>query len=113
MCNEHTHIQNMCDVYEQFEPTYSNDQSDKCASNTNMHDNETTKLPNTQYKTHTAIKLHGETIPMTILEGLLLDLATPCKFGKIHQCRTAQFIFYVDGTDPCSPVSLKLRNRIV
>ena len=36
---------------------------------------------------------------MTILPGLLLDLATPSKFGKIHQCRTAQFIFYIDGTD--------------
>ena len=73
----------------------------------------TMKLPNKQYKTQTEIKLHGETIPMTILAGLLLDLASPCKFGKIHQCRTAQFIFYVNGTDPCSPASLKVRNRIV
>ena len=71
------------------------------------------KLPNKQYKTHTTIKLHMETIPLTILAGLLLDLASPSKFGKIHQCRTAQIIFYVDGTDPCSPSSLKVRNKIV
>ena len=50
---------------------------------------------------------------MTILAGLLLGLASRSKFGKIHQCRTAQFIFYVDGTDPCSPGSLKVRNRII
>ena len=71
------------------------------------------KLPNKQYETHTTIKLHGETIHMTILPGLLLDLASPSKFGKIHQCRTAQFIFYIDGADPCSPGSLKARNRII
>ena len=72
-----------------------------------------TKLPNKQYETQTTIKLHGEIIPITILPGLLLDLATPRKFGKIHQCRTAQFIFYIDGTDPCSPGSLKARERII
>ena len=72
-----------------------------------------TKLPNKQYKTHTAIKLHGETIAMTIMVGLLLDLASPSKFDKIHQCRTAQFKFYIRGTDPCSPGSLIARNRIV
>ena len=71
-----------------------------------------TKLPNKQYETHTTVKLHGETVPMTILAGILLDLASPSKFGKIHQCRTAQFIFYIDGTGPCSPGSLKARNRI-
>ena len=71
------------------------------------------KLPNKQYETQTTIKLHVETIPMTIMAGLLLDLASPSKFGKIHQCRTAQFIFYIDGTDPCSPGSLKVRNRII
>ena len=71
------------------------------------------KLPNKQYKTQTTIKLHGETIPMTILAGLLLDLASPSKFDKIHQCRTAQFKFYIGGADPCSPGSLKVRNRIV
>ena len=71
------------------------------------------KLAHKQYETQTTIKLHVETIPMTILAGLLLDLASPSKFGKIHQCRTAQFIFYIDGTDPCSPGSLKVRNRII
>ena len=71
-----------------------------------------TKLPNKQYKTYTTIKLHGKTVPMTILAGLLIYLASPSKFGKIHQCRTAQFIFYIDGTDPCSPGALKARNRI-
>ena len=71
------------------------------------------KLPNKQYETHTTIKLHGKTIPMTILAGLLLDLASPSKFDKIHQCRTTQFKTYVGGTDPCSPGSLKVRNRIV
>ena len=50
---------------------------------------------------------------MTILAGLLLGLASPRKFGKIHQYRTAQFIFYIDGTDPCSPGSLKAWNRII
>ena len=52
-----------------------------------------TKLPNKHYKTHTTIKLHGETVPMTILAGLLLDLVSPSKFDKIHQCRTTQFKF--------------------
>ena len=71
------------------------------------------KLPNKQYETHRTIKLHGETIPMTILAGTLLDLASPSKFGKIHQCRTVPFIFYIDGTGPCSPGSLKARNRLI
>ena len=73
----------------------------------------TMKLPNKQYKTHTTIKLQGETIPMTILAGLLLDLASPSNFDKIHQCRTAQFKFYIGGTDTGSPGSLKVSNRIV
>ena len=72
-----------------------------------------TQLPKKQYKTLTTIKLHGETIVMTILAGLLLDLASPNKFDKIHQCRTAHFKVYIGGTDPCSPGSLKVRNRIV
>ena len=71
------------------------------------------KLCNKQYETHTTLKLHGEPIPMTILAGLLLYLASPNKFDKNHQCRTAQFKFYIGGTDPCSPGSLKARNRIV
>ena len=71
------------------------------------------KLPNKHYKTHTTIRLYGDTVPMTILAGLLLDLVSPSKFDKIHQCRTAQFNFYIDGTDPCSPGSLKARKRII
>ena len=71
------------------------------------------KIPNKQYKTHTTIKLHQDTIAMTILAGLLLDLASPRTFDKIHQCRTTQFKFYIGGTDPCNPGSLKVRNRIV
>ena len=71
------------------------------------------KLPNKHYETHTTIKLHGETIPMTILAVLRLDPVSPSKFDKIHQCRTTQFKFYIGGTDPCSPGSLKARNRIV
>ena len=71
------------------------------------------KLPNKHYETHTTIKLHGETIPKTILAVLLLDPVSPSKFDKIHQCRTTQFKFYIGGTDPCSPGSLKARNRIV
>ena len=70
------------------------------------------KLPNNQYETHNN-KFHGETISMTILKGLLLDLVSPSKFGRIHQCRTTQFIFYIDGTDPCSLGSLRVRNRII
>ena len=71
------------------------------------------KLPYKLCETHTAAKLHGETIAMTILAGLVLDLANPGKFEKIHQCRTAQFKFYIGGTDPCSPGSLKSKNRIL
>ena len=71
------------------------------------------KLPNKHYETNITIKLHGETVPMTILAGLLLDLVSPSKFDKIHQCTTTQFKFYTGGTDPCSPGSLKVRNRIV
>ena len=70
------------------------------------------KLPNKQYETHTTIKIHGETIPMTILAGLVLDLASASKLDKHHQSRTAQFKLYIGGTDPCSPGSLKARNRI-
>ena len=50
---------------------------------------------------------------MTILAGLVLDLASASKLDKHHQCRTAQFKFYIGGTDPCIPGSLKARNRIV
>ena len=46
------------------------------------------KLPTKHYEMHTTIKLHGETIPIKILAGLLLDLVSPSKFDKIHQCRT-------------------------
>ena len=63
----------------------------------------TMKLPIKQYKTHTTIKLQGETIPTMILARSLHDLPSQAKSGKIHQCRTSQFNFYVDGTHPCSP----------
>ena len=58
----------MRQTYKWFEPhtTCSNDQSDK-----QTQTQTTTKLTNKQYETHTTIKLHGETIPMTILAGLL------------------------------------------
>ena len=36
-----------------------------------------TKLPIKQYKTHTTIKLHGETIPTMILARSLQDLPSP------------------------------------
>ena len=39
------------------------------------------KLPNKHYKTHTTIKLHGETVPMTIVAGLL-DLASPANLAR-------------------------------
>ena len=70
------------------------------------------KLPNKQYETHTTTKLQGETVTMTILAGLLLDVASPSKLDKIHQCRTTQFKFYIGGTNPCSPESLKVRNKV-
>ena len=59
-----------------------------------------TKLPIKQYKTHITIKLHGETIPTMILARSLQDLSSPSKFGKIHQCGTSQFNFYIGGTHP-------------
>ena len=72
-----------------------------------------TKLPNKHNETHTTIKLHGKTIPTMALARSFQDHASPSKFGKTHQCGTTQFNFYTDGTDPCSPASLKARNRIV
>ena len=71
------------------------------------------KVPIKQYKTHTTIKLHGETIPTTILARSLQDVLSQGKFGKIHQCGTSQLNFYIGGTHPCSPTSPKARNRIV
>ena len=71
------------------------------------------KLPIKQYKTHTTLKLHGETIPTMILARSLQDLPSQGKFGTIHQCGTSQLNFYVSGTHPCSPTSPKPRNRIV
>ena len=62
----------------------------------------TMKLPMKQYETHTTTKLHGETIPTLILARSLHDLPSQGKSGKIHQYRTSQFNFYVDGTYPCS-----------
>ena len=73
----------------------------------------TTKLPNKQYETHTTKKLHGKTIHTMVLARSFQDHASPSKFSKIHQSGTIQFNFYIGGTDPCSPASLKARNRIV
>ena len=39
--------------------------------------------------------------------------ASPSKFGKIQQCGTTQVNFYIGGTDPGSPGSIKERNWIV
>ena len=72
-----------------------------------------TKLPNKQYETHTAIKLHGKTAHTIVLARSFQDHVSPSKFGKIHQRRTTQFNFNIGGTDPYSPASLKVRNRIV
>ena len=58
------------------------------------------KLPIKQYKTHTTIEICGETIPTMILARSPQDLSSPSKFGKIHQCGTSQFNFYVGGTHP-------------
>ena len=57
-----------------------------------------TKLPMKHYETHTTTKIHGETIPTMILARSLQDLPSPSKFGKIHQCGTSQFNFYIGGT---------------
>ena len=43
------------------------------------------KLPIKQYKTHTNNKIHGETIPMLILTGLLLVHSSQGKFDWTHQ----------------------------
>ena len=59
-----------------------------------------TKLPIKQYQMHTTIKLHSETIPTMILARSLQDLPSPSKLGKIHQCGTSQFNFYIGGTHP-------------
>ena len=72
-----------------------------------------TELPIKQYETHTTIKLLGKTIHTMVLARSFQDHASPSKVGKIHQCGTTQFNFYIGGTDPCSPPSLKARNRIV
>ena len=56
------------------------------------------KLPIKQYKTHTTLRLHGETIPTRILARSLQDLPSPSKFGKIHQCGTSQFNFCIGST---------------
>ena len=56
-----------------------------------------------QYETHTKKKIHGETIPTMTLARPLLDLSSQGKFGKIHQCGTSQFNFYIGGGSPTSP----------
>ena len=47
---------------------------------------------------HTQQKLHVETIPTAILARFHQDQPSPSKFGKIDQCVTSQFKFYVGGT---------------
>ena len=49
-----------------------------------------TELPIKQYKTHTTIKLYGNTIPTMILARSLQDLPSQGKFGKSHQCGTSR-----------------------
>ena len=123
MHNKHTNCQNTCDKHMNCQnvchecmngsnprTTHSNNQSDEHASNTNTHNDETTSqtLQNT-HNNRITWRNHSHDNP----GGLFLDLVSPSKFDKIHQCRTAQFKFYIGGTDPCSPGSLKARNRIV
>ena len=57
-----------------------------------------TKLPIKRYETHTTTKIHGETIPTVILARSHQDQPSPRTFGKIHQCGTSQFKFYIGGT---------------
>ena len=57
-----------------------------------------TKLPIKHYKTHTTTNIHGETIPTVTLARSHQDLPSPSKSGKIHQCGTSQFKFYIGGT---------------
>ena len=57
-----------------------------------------TKLPIKHNKTHTTTKIHDETIPTVNLARSLQDQPSPSKLGKIHQCGTSQFKFYVGGT---------------
>ena len=72
-----------------------------------------TKLPNKQYNTHTTIKLHCKTVHTIVLAISFQDHASPIKFGKILQSGTSQLNFFVGCTDPCTPASLKVMNRIV
>ena len=57
-----------------------------------------TKLPIKHYETHTTAKRHDETIPTVILARSHQEQPSPSKFGKIHQCGTSQFKFYIGGT---------------
>ena len=98
-------------MYKWLKPTYDSFKQPiwrACKQHTCMM----TKLPIKQYKKHTTIKLHGKTIHTMVLARSSQDHASPSKFGKIHQCGTTQFNFYIGGTDPCSP-ALKVRNRVV
>ena len=63
----------------------------------------TTKLPIKQYKTHTTIKLHGETIPTMMLARSHQDLSSPSKFGKIHQCGTSSTLLVLTHEVPHPP----------
>ena len=57
-----------------------------------------TKLLIKQFKTHGTTIIHGETIPTVILARSHLDQPSPSYFGKIDQCGTSQFKFYIGGT---------------
>ena len=59
------------------------------------------------------IKIHGETIPMTILAGLLLDHSSQGKFDWTHQMQDLKVNFYIGGAYPSGPAFPKVRNQIV
>ena len=82
MCNEHMNHQNTCDKHTNGLNPIQRVQMINPTSTQATQTHTTTKLTNKQYETHTTIKLHGETIPMTILAGLLLDHASPSKLTR-------------------------------
>ena len=69
MSDQNMHDEHMCSANPCM--THSNDQSSMHASYTIMCDDESTYQ--TIRNTHTNNKIHGETVPMLILTGLLLD----------------------------------------
>ena len=56
------------------------------------------ELPIKQNITDTITKIHDETIPTMIFARFPQDLSIHSKFGKILQCQTSQFNFYIGGT---------------